>query len=98
MIYTGLRIEELLSMNCKNVFLPKKYMTGGLKTDVRKDHIIPISDKIFSFVSELYCEDLYLVRHDNKQYSRPNFLNNIWNPTMKKFKMKHFPHDTLVLL
>ena len=94
MIYTGLRIEELLSMHCKNVFLSEKYMTGGLKTDAGKDRIIPVSDKIFSFVSELYCENLYLVRHGKKRYSRTNFLNNIWNPAMDKLNMNHLPHDT----
>lgn len=94
MIYTGLRIEELLSMHCKNVFLTDKYMIGGLKTDAGKDRIIPIADRIFLFVSELYCENLYLVRHGNKRHSRPNFLNTIWNPTMDKFNLNHLPHDT----
>ena len=94
MIYTGLRIEELLSMHCKNVFLAEKYMIGGIKTEAGKDRIIPISNKILPFISQLYCENLYLIRHGKKRYSRPNFLNNIWNPTMNKFNLNHLPHDT----
>lgn len=94
MIYTGLRIEELLSMHCKNVFLSERYMMGGIKTDAGKDRIIPIADKILPFVSELYCEDSYLVRHGKKRRSYTGFMDTIWNPTMEKAGMKHLPHDT----
>lgn len=94
MIYTGLRIEELLSMHCKNISLSERYMTGGIKTDAGKDRIIPIANKILPFISKLYCENTYLLRHGRQRYSRPAFLQNIWQPAMETMKFSHLPHDT----
>lgn len=95
MIYTGMRIEELLSMKTQNVHLDEKYMIGGIKTDSGKNRIIPISDKIDIFVRELYCtENTYLLSHDSKRYSRVVFMQNIWEPSMQMLCLKHLPHDT----
>lgn len=95
MIYTGLRIEELLSMRNENVYPENRYMVGGVKTDAGKDRMIPISNKILPFVSEIYrIENHYLLSQKGKRYSRKAFMNNIWNPTMVNLKMKHLPHDT----
>ncbi len=94
MIYTGLRIEELLSMKCQNVFPENRYMTGGMKTDAGKDRIIPIARKILPFVSELYCEGSYLLCHDGRRYSRTLFMQSIWKPAMQSLKLNHLPHDT----
>jgi len=95
MIYTGMRIEEFLSMKTKNVHLDEKYMVGGLKTDAGIDRIIPIADKIFPFVEEIYApESLYLFTHHSKRYSRDYFMKNVWEPVMCYLGTEHLPHDT----
>lgn len=95
MIYTGVRIEELLSMKTENIHLDEKYMIGGVKTDAGKNRIIPVADKIYDFVSELYCaENKYLLTHDGKRYSRTIFMREIWNPAMQLLDINHLPHDT----
>ena len=95
MIYTGLRIEELLAMKTENVHIEEKYMIGGVKTDAGKDRIIPIADKIFYFVRELYStENKYLLANRQKRYSRTFFMSSIWNPTMDILSLSHLPHDT----
>lgn len=46
MIYTGLRVGELLDIKIENLHLDKRYMIGGFKTQARTNRIIPISRKI----------------------------------------------------
>ncbi len=95
MIYTGVRIEELLTMKNDCVFLEDKYMIGGLKTAAGKNRIIPIADKIYHFVQELYDErNKYLLSNGPRRYYRFLFLQNIWDPAMESLNMVHLPHDT----
>ena len=95
MIYTGMRIEEFLSMKTENVYLDKKYMIGGLKTEAGKNRIIPIADKICPFIEEIHnTESVYLFNHQLKRYSRSHFMKSIWEPAMKYLGMDHLPHDT----
>ena len=42
LLYTGMRIDELLSMRCDDVHLKERYMQGGEKTEAGKNRIIPI--------------------------------------------------------
>ena len=95
MIYTGMRIEELLSMKTANVYLNEKYMVGGVKTSAGKDRVIPISDKIYPFVQTLYNpSSTYLLTTNSKRYSRAEFMKDIWIPAMKTLELNHLPHDT----
>ena len=52
LIYTGVRINELFSMELKNVYIDKQYMVGGSKTDAGKDRVIPIHKDILPFIAE----------------------------------------------
>lgn len=95
MVYTGLRIEEILSLQTKSIFLSEKYMVGGVKTDAGIDRIIPLADKIIPFISDLYNRDnTYLLTHKNKRFKRATFLKQVWEPTMEKLNMDNLPHDT----
>lgn len=42
MIYTGLRIGEVVTIKKCNVHLNEEYLTGGIKTDAGKDRVVPI--------------------------------------------------------
>ena len=55
-IYTGTRIEELFSIETKNVHLQERYMIGGEKTEAGIDRIIPINEKIYPFIAKWYGE------------------------------------------
>lgn len=94
MIYTGMRIEEIMRMKNENVYLAEKYMTGGVKTISGKNRCIPIADKIFPFVEEIFSSSIYLLDNNGKRYPRAKFLNSIWQPVMTKLNMQHLPHDT----
>ncbi|MDE5909813.1 MAG: tyrosine-type recombinase/integrase [Lachnospiraceae bacterium] len=95
MVYTGMRIEELLSMKIENVHLDQSYMIGGVKTDAGKNRIIPIADKIHSFMQELYDRNnIYLLNNMGKRYTWSVFMKYIWEPAMYFLKLDHLPHDT----
>lgn len=51
LLYTGMRIDELLSMRCENVYLKEHYMQGGEKTEAGKNRIIPILDPIYKIIA-----------------------------------------------
>lgn len=50
LLYTGMRIDELLSMRCEDVYLQERYMRGGEKTEAGKNRIIPILDPIYKII------------------------------------------------
>jgi len=54
MIYTGLRITEMLLLTKFNVNLDKWIITGGIKTEAGKNRGIPINDKIKTYVKLWY--------------------------------------------
>ena len=54
LIYTGMRVGELLDIKLENVHLDKKYMIGGSKTEAGKDRVIPLHDRILPLVEKWY--------------------------------------------
>lgn len=51
LLYTGMRIDELLSMRCDDVHLKERYMQGGEKTEAGKNRIIPILDPVYKIIA-----------------------------------------------
>lgn len=92
--YTGLRPAELLKIETPNVHLDKRYMMGGIKTKAGKNRVIPISEKIFKFIEELYNpENKFLIQVGNKPLSYPKLRSFYWDPLMQTLNMDHLPHD-----
>ena len=52
LLYTGMRIGELLAIEIENINLEERYMVGGLKTDAGKDRVIPIHEKIVPLIEK----------------------------------------------
>lgn len=99
LIYTGLRITELLEMPKYRVNVQERYMVGGIKTEAGRDRIIPINRRILPFIEELMQNDSrYLIAKQNKgkseAYSYHGFRYAIWKPLLKRFGMDHSIHDT----
>lgn len=97
MLYTGVRIGELLSLKKTEVHLHERYfeiLKSKTEAGVRK---VPICDKIAPFIAGLL--DLpgdYLVCNRKQQkYNYVNFLNQLWHPELKRLGVGyHTPHDT----
>lgn len=95
MIYTGLRIGELLLIETVNVDIENRTMKGGLKTAAGKNRIIPINKKILPFVAKRQAEGhkYLVVNHENKQVKYWNYKDEKWSKIMEQLEMEHLPHD-----
>ena len=99
MIYTGLRIGELLDIKIENVHLDKRYMVGGMKTEAGKNRVIPINKKIEPFIKKYYEENkdkTYLITNAfGRQMQYSNYRREKWDNIMEKmqFDEVHRPHD-----
>ena len=94
LIYTGMRIGELLQMTSSTMFLKSHYMVGGLKTEAGKDRVIPIHDAILPLVTEQLGRAKFLMRnsHGNKLTYQTALRH--FDSIMEKFGWEHKPHDT----
>lgn len=98
LIYTGLRIGELLTVPKSDVHLSDCYMIAGEKTKAGRNRIIPISDKVLTFVSELYHQAPdggRLIEGYSGSKEASNFRNRDFNPTLQKLGIVGLtPHST----
>ena len=95
MIYTGLRIGELLLIESINVDIENRIMKGGLKTEAGKNRIIPINKKILPFIAKR-CEEGHkylIVNHQNKLMRYWNYKEEKWAKILEQLGMDHLPHD-----
>ena len=95
LLYTGMRIEELLNVETSNIHIEEKYMVGGLKTAYGKDRIIPLHSKIIPLILNYYNTDNKLLFQDEnglkieyKRYYR-DFLK-----LKKELHLNHVIHET----
>lgn len=96
LIYTGLRISELLDLKKEDVNLEKQYfnvIASKTENDIRK---VPIADKILPFFSAWYhdcvsCEYL-LHTEDGKHFTYRNYVDSYFKPVMESLGLKYTPH------
>lgn len=93
LIYTGLRVGELLAMKGDTIYLDKGYMVGGSKTEAGKDRIIPVHRNIIPLV-EQNIENNYLVYSKRNGAFTYNGIRSRFEKLMDKLGMNHKIHDT----
>lgn len=94
LMYTGMRIGELLVMTADNINLEEQYMIGGLKSEAGRNRIIPIHDKLMPIVRDQLKRSDYLMNDINgKEYYYDKALTD-FKDYMAHLKWKHLPHDT----
>ena len=97
LIYTGMRITELLEVGNENVHLDKdnRYIIGGKKTDAGKDRVIPIAKKILPLIKARYNKkNKFLITENGKPITYSHFREFIWIPLMEQLEMNHTIHET----
>lgn len=90
LLYTGLRINELLLLKMEDIHLDKDYMIGGLKTEDGKRRTIPIHPKIKHIIERYYSPDKSVLFYNTK--NRPLSYKSCrehWK------KLPHFKDRTL---
>lgn len=93
MLYSGLRIEELLRVKISDINIDESYLVGGIKTDAGKKRIIPLHRFLLPIIKERSCQT-WLVELDGSRMSYKKYRSQVWNPIMKKYGHDYTPHDT----
>lgn len=103
LIYTGLRISELLEIEVANIHLEERYMRGGKKTKAGKNRVIPLRKEIIPLVEKRIADSgKYLIRTSRDAamsygtyYGKKGKNAAIWNQIMDKLGLEGFtPHCT----
>lgn len=96
LLYTGMRIGELLEMKKSDIHLEERYMVGGNKTESGKDRIIPIHKKIIPLLEKRMSgsEDLFTNKR-GKKLTYALFMAKYWGELVTHLENKdHSPHST----
>ncbi len=94
-IYSGMRIEELLSLTKFNIDIEQKLFTGGLKTQAGKNRIIPIHSKIQKYVMGWYNKDgsEYLIHRNGEKIRQDYYRKYIYYPALEQLGIRKLtPH------
>lgn len=97
LIYTGVRISELLDLQKSSVNIEEQYfdvVKSKTESGIRR---IPIADKILPFVSEWYnsSDSKYLLHTDTgKKFTYVNYYDSYFHPLMENLGLKQTPHCT----
>ena len=96
MIYSGVRIGELLDLEKKDVHLGERWMYIKEAKTAAGIREVPIAEKIVPLMEQWIsrsCDHLICSGSD-AVLSYYVFRENYWNPVMDLLSMDHRPHDT----
>ena len=97
LIYSGVRIMELLDLKIEDVNLDEQYFnvidsktTSGIRT-------VPIADKVLpfwkKFIDRSKCSYAICNAHGNR-FTYDNFQRHYWKPLMQELNIEYTPHET----
>ncbi len=96
MIYTGVRVSEMLNIRKENVNLDEQYFDIFISKNANGIRRVPIADIIYPFVIEWYnkdanCEYLF---HTNSgiQFKYRNYYDSYFTPLMNECGLLYTPH------
>lgn len=95
MIYTGMRISEMLNLTRFNVDMENNSITGGVKTDAGKNRIIALHHKIIPFVQSWYDKggETLICRNDGKPIRPDYYRRQIYYPLLEEIGVRKLnPH------
>ena len=89
LIFSGMRINEMLSLTKFNIDLKTGTITGGLKTDAGKNRIIPIHPKIRKYIEQRYdaASDKLFFKGNNEALSDNYYRKYIYYPILEELKI-----------
>lgn len=93
MIYTGLRIGELLDIKRENINFKEQYMIGGSKTEAGKNRVIPIHDDLLNLIKEQLGNNNWLIRNTRGGKMQYANYHQYHNDFMKEIGQSHKIHD-----
>lgn len=93
LIYTGMRIGELLAITREDVNLEEQYAIGGSKTEAGRDRVIPFHDDIMPFIKERVENQLYLIVNKNGTSISYRAYHEKFKKRMEELGWEHHIHD-----
>ena len=94
LLYTGMRIGELLSLTKDDIHLDEGYAIGGIKTEAGKNRVIPFHDKIIPLVKKQLGNNKYLVQALHGGSRQYNVVSTQVTKFLANLGMEHKFHDT----
>lgn len=94
LLYTGMRISEMLNLKITDIDLENKILKGGNKTAAGKNRIIPIYSKIYPLVRNC-CQQSqsgYLFEYKSCKLNVTCY-RKFWQELMETLQMEHTPHE-----
>ena len=100
MIYTGMRIGELVGLKKENIDLLQGFINGGNKTEKGKHRQIPIHKDIYRIIEKLYKESptdyllynkkwIFKKKEKENKPLRINFFREHFYKTLEMLGMNH---------
>ena len=94
LIYTGMRIGEMLAVNKEHIYFEEGYIIGGSKTEAGKDRVIPLHDKIIPLVKNQLKDNSWLIQSNRGIAMSYSNVSKFYNKLFDKFGLNHKIHDT----
>lgn len=94
LIYTGMRVGELLELRAENLHLDEAYAIGGSKTEAGRDRIIPFHNKILPIVKARYEKYGCIVPNKKGEPLVYRSFQRYFGNLMDEFGWSHKIHDT----
>lgn len=101
LIRTGMRISELFAVKKENVYLEKRYIIGGLKTEAGINRMIPIHREISGIIARWMTEQPAADKRSDKtlllgciegiQHNAHNFRERNYDELLKRLGIRPLP-------
>lgn len=85
LIYTGMRISEMLSLTRFNINLEMQLIAGGVKTEAGRDRVIPIHPKIQRHIKQWYDRggDTLICDDQGRRLATKRYREKMYYPALK---------------
>ncbi len=93
LLYTGMRISELLDIRPSDVDLDGRYMVGGTKTEAGRNRTIPIHHRIAPIIEKRMSNNYLFQSPRGNKHIYTNLHKRI-TKTFDELGMKHTIHET----
>lgn len=96
LIYSGMRVGELLEMQRCNVNLEERTMKIVRAKNKSSLRSVPIHNKIFPIVKKYYelGAEALIPNTEGNFFTYSNYQQKKWKQIMEQLEMEHLPHDT----
>ena len=97
LIYSGVRISELLDLKKENVHLEEQFFKVQASKTTSGIRIVPIANKVLPFwkyFTEKSKSDYAVCTVEGQKLTYDNFKRRYWQPIMEQLNLKHTIHET----